>query len=64
MAKCGMNIFDCHLSFFTGKSPVNGLHICKLRSGVKKHLNFFFFQWSKVDQVRSEHSPQLSKLMA
>ena len=46
------------------KAAVNGLHICKLRSGVKKRLNFFFFQWSKVDQVRSEYSPQLSKLMA
>jgi hypothetical protein len=46
------------------KAPVNGLRICKLRSGVKKPLNFFFFQWSKVYQVRSEYSPQLSKLMA
>jgi hypothetical protein len=32
--------------------------------GLKKHLKFFFFQWSKVDQLRSEYSPQLSKLMA
>jgi hypothetical protein len=31
---------------------------------LKKSLNFFFFQGSKVDQVRSEYSPQLSKLMA
>jgi hypothetical protein len=31
---------------------------------LKKRLNFFFFQWSKVDQVRSEYSPQLTKLMA
>jgi hypothetical protein len=31
---------------------------------LKNRLNFFFFQWSKVDQVSSEHSPQLSKLMA
>jgi hypothetical protein len=31
------------------KAAVNGLRI---------------FQWSKVDQVRSEYSPQLSKLMA
>jgi hypothetical protein len=46
------------------KAAVNGLRICKLRSGVKKRLNFFFFQWSKVDQVRSEYSPQLSKLVA
>jgi hypothetical protein len=41
-----------------------GLRICKWRHGVKKRLNLFFFQWSKVDQVRSEYSPQLSKLMA
>jgi hypothetical protein len=27
---------------------------------LKKRLNFFFFQCSKVDQVRSEYSPQLS----
>jgi hypothetical protein len=46
------------------KAAVNGLRICKLRSGVKKRLNFFFCQWSKVDQVRSEYSPQLSKLIA
>jgi hypothetical protein len=46
------------------KAAVNDLRICKWRSGVKKRLNFFFFQWSKVDQVRSEYSPQLSKLMA
>jgi hypothetical protein len=31
---------------------------------LKKHLYFFFFQWSKVHQVRNEYSPQLSKLMA
>ncbi len=46
------------------KAAVNGLRICKLRCGVKKRLDFFFFQWSKVDQVRSKYSPQLSKLMA
>jgi hypothetical protein len=45
------------------KAAVNGLRICKLRSGVKKSLNFFFFQWSKVNQERSEYYPQLSKLM-
>jgi hypothetical protein len=28
---------------------------------LKKRLNFFFFQWPKVDQVRNEYSPQLSK---
>jgi hypothetical protein len=30
---------------------------------LKKRLNFFFFQWPKVDQVRNEYSLQLSKLL-
>jgi hypothetical protein len=64
MAKCGMNIFFFIYHSSLVKAAVNGLRICKLRSVVKKRLNFFFFQWSKVDQVRSEYSPQLSKLMA
>ena len=38
------------------KAAVNGLRICKWRSGVKKT--------PQVDQVHSEYSPQLSKLMA
>ncbi len=46
------------------KGALNAARVCKLRNGVKKRLNFFFFQWSKVDQVHSEYSPQLSKLMA
>ena len=46
------------------KAAMNAAGVCKLRICVKKRLNFFFFQWSKVDQVRSEYSPQLSKLMA
>jgi hypothetical protein len=29
--------------------------VCKLRNGVKKRLNFFYFQWPKVDQVRNEY---------
>ncbi len=29
--------------------------LCKLRNGVKKTPNFFYFQWKKVDQVRSEY---------
>jgi hypothetical protein len=49
-------------------SPVKGAmiaaRICKLRNGVKKRLNFFFFQWPKMDKVHNEYSPQLSKLMA
>jgi hypothetical protein len=43
------------------KGAMNAERLCKLRNGVK---NFFFFQWSKVNQVRGEYSPQLSKLMA
>jgi hypothetical protein len=31
---------------------------------LKKRINFFFFPWPKVNQVRKEYSPQLSKLMA
>jgi hypothetical protein len=46
------------------KGAMNAARLCKLRNGVKKSLNFFFFQWPKVDQVRNEYSPQLSKLMA
>jgi hypothetical protein len=46
------------------KAAVNGLRICNCAVVLKKRLNFFFFEWSKVDQVRSEYSPQLSKLMA
>ncbi len=34
---------------------MNAAHLCKLRNGVKKRLNFFFFQWKKVDEVRSEY---------
>jgi hypothetical protein len=51
-------------SFFTGKSRwLLMVRVCKLRNGVKKRLNFFFFLWPKVDQVRNEYSPQLSKLL-
>ncbi len=46
------------------KGAMNAARVFKLRNGVKKRLNFFFFQWPKVDQVRNEYSPQLSKLMA
>ena len=46
------------------KGTMNAARVCKLRNGVKKRLNFFFFQWPKVDKVRNEYSPQLSKLMA
>jgi hypothetical protein len=46
------------------KGAMNAARLCKLSNGVKKCLNFFFFQWPKVDQVRNEYSPKLSKLMA
>jgi hypothetical protein len=46
------------------KGAMNAARICKLHNGVKKRLTFFFFQWSKVDQVRSEYFLQLSKLKA
>jgi hypothetical protein len=45
------------------KGAMNAARVCKLRNGVKKRLNFFFFQWPKVNQVRNEYSPQLSKLI-
>ncbi len=37
------------------KGAMNAARVCKLRNGVKKRLNFFYFQWSKVDQVRNEY---------
>ena len=38
------------------KGAMNAARLCKLRNGVKKkRLNFFSFQWEKVDQVRSEY---------
>jgi hypothetical protein len=46
------------------KGAMNAARVCKLRNVVKKCLNFFFFQWPKVDQVHNEYSPQLPKLMA
>jgi hypothetical protein len=74
--KCAMKKFgfNCHLRnepfliviYHSSlvKGTMNAAHVCKLRNGVKKHPNFFFFQWPKVDQVRNEYSPQRSKLMA
>jgi hypothetical protein len=43
------------------KGAMNAARVCKLGSGVKKTPQFLFFQWSKVDQVRSEYSLELSK---
>ncbi len=37
------------------KGAMNAASLCKLRNDVKKRLNFFYFQWQKVDQVRSEY---------
>jgi hypothetical protein len=37
------------------KGAMNAAHVCKLRNGVKKRLNFFYFQWPNVDQVLSEY---------
>jgi hypothetical protein len=31
------------------KAAVNAARVCKLSNGVKKHLNFFFFQWPKAE---------------
>ncbi len=30
------------------KAAVNAARVCKLRNGVEKRLNFFFFPWPKV----------------
>ncbi len=32
------------------KAAVNAARVCILRSGLTKHLNFFFFQWPKAEQ--------------
>ena len=37
------------------KAAVNAARICKLRNGVKNSINLLYFQWQKVDQVRSEY---------
>jgi hypothetical protein len=37
------------------KVAMNAARLCKLRNGIKKRLNFFYFKWQKVDQVRSEY---------
>jgi hypothetical protein len=45
-----------HSSLVTG--AMNAARLCKLRNGVKKtpqFLFFFYFQWKKVDLVRSEY---------
>jgi hypothetical protein len=39
------------------KDAMNAARLCKLRNGVKKTPQFLlqYFQWKKVDQVRSEY---------
>ncbi len=37
------------------KGAMNAARLCKLRNDVKKCLNFFYFQWQKVNQVCSEY---------
>jgi hypothetical protein len=37
------------------KGAMDAARICKLRNGVKNSLNLLYFQWQKVDQVRSEY---------
>jgi hypothetical protein len=37
------------------KGAMNAARVCKLRNGVIKRLNFFYFQWHKVDQVPSKY---------
>jgi hypothetical protein len=32
------------------KTAVNAARVFKLRNGVNKRLNFFFFQWPKMDK--------------
>jgi hypothetical protein len=54
MAKGGINIFLIviyHSSLVKG--AMNAARLCKLHNDVKKNLNFFYFQWQKVDQVCS-----------
>ncbi len=51
MKKFGFNCqMHCQILFFTGKRRYE---CCAMV--LKKRLNFFYFQWPKVDQVRSEY---------
>ncbi len=44
-----------HSSLVKGAIIMNAARLCKLRNGVKKRFNFFYFQWLKEDQVRNEY---------
>jgi hypothetical protein len=37
------------------KGAMNAARLCNCAMALKKRLNFFYFQWQKVDQVRSEY---------
>jgi hypothetical protein len=51
--KAELTFFDFIYHSSLVKGAMNAARLCKLRNGVKKRLNFFYFQWKKVDQVRS-----------
>ncbi len=66
--KCAMKnfVFNCQMRnehfliviyhYLLVKGAMNAARVCKMRNGVrKKPLNFFCFQWPKMDQVRSEY---------
>ncbi len=38
------------ISISVVKAAINAARVCKLRNGVKKSLNFFFFHWPKAEQ--------------
>jgi hypothetical protein len=43
------------------KGAMNAARVCNCAMVLKKRLNFFFFQWPKVDQVRNEYPPYTVK---
>ena len=50
MAKGGINIFLIVIYHFSlVKGAMNAARVCKLRNGVKKRINFFYFQWPKEE---------------
>ncbi len=61
MAKCGMNFFWLSsIILHWKKAPWTLSAFVNCAMVLKKRLNFFFFQWPKVNQVHNEYSPQLS----
>jgi hypothetical protein len=53
MAKGHFLIVIYHSSLVKG--AMNAARLCKCTMVLKKRLNFFYFQWKKVVQVRSEY---------